>query len=258
MSYRSVKWVDPKSVDVDNIDYGVLMDYELLTTDLSTNNGINDGEGNNNVNSTALVVKSVDPPESPSTTNSVSDPIVKQVDVLLNLLTNLRTRIATISSGYKKANYFVREDLDTRIYFRQLEDAMGYMARRGYKRMVGDEEKEWRAILERAHGVVKVGKDKEKQRYRKGKLVVILKKTIRDNDHLFGHDNGRQMKLLTDGDEDSSYPASPTSTTAFSNASETSRTSLGKSIRGQYKSYSEKFLAEVDEEKKRQCLLAID
>ena len=60
------------------------------------------------------------------------------------------------------------------------------------------------------------------------------------------------MKLLTDGD--SSYPASPTSTTA----SETSRTSLGKSIRGQYRSYSEKFLIEVDEEKKkkRQCLFA--
>ena len=31
-SYRSVvKWVDSKSVDLDNIDYGVLMDYELLT-----------------------------------------------------------------------------------------------------------------------------------------------------------------------------------------------------------------------------------
>ena len=66
----------------------------------------------------------------------------------------------------------------TRIYFRQLEDAIGYMARRGYKRMVGDEEKEWRVVLERAHGVVKVGKEKDKQRYRKGKLVLILKKTI--------------------------------------------------------------------------------
>ncbi|KAL7523380.1 hypothetical protein ACHAXR_000150, partial [Thalassiosira sp. AJA248-18] len=64
-------------------------------------------------------------------------------------------RIATISSGYKKANFFVREDLDTRIYFHQLEDAIGYMARRGYSKMRGEEEREWKMLLGKAHGVVK-------------------------------------------------------------------------------------------------------
>ncbi|KAL7539486.1 hypothetical protein ACHAXR_009338 [Thalassiosira sp. AJA248-18] len=65
-------------------------------------------------------------------------------------------RIATISSGYKKANFFVREDLDTRIYFHDLEDAIGYMARRGYTKMQGEEAREWKMLLGKAHGVVKV------------------------------------------------------------------------------------------------------
>jgi hypothetical protein len=72
------------------------------------------------------------------------------------LLSNPRTRIATISTGFKAATYFVREDLDTRIYFAQLEDAIGYMGRRGYVKMRPEEEKEWRGILENAHKVVKV------------------------------------------------------------------------------------------------------
>ena len=75
---------------------------------------------------------------------------------MASLLINARTRIATISSGYERAEYFVREDLDTRIYFSNLEDAVGYMAKRGYVRMNGEEEGEWRELLGRAHSVVKV------------------------------------------------------------------------------------------------------
>lgn len=67
-----------------------------------------------------------------------------------------RIRIATISSGYKTANFFVREDLDQRIYFHELEDAVSYMARRGYARMEKGMEKEWMKLLKRAHEVVKV------------------------------------------------------------------------------------------------------
>lgn len=52
--------------------------------------------------------------------------------------------------------FFVREDLDTRIYFNQLEDAIGYMGRRGYAKMRPEEEEEWRGTLEKAHKVVKV------------------------------------------------------------------------------------------------------
>jgi hypothetical protein len=50
----------------------------------------------------------------------------------------------------------VREDLDQRIYFHELEDAVSYMARRGYARMEKSQEKEWIKLLKRAHEVVKV------------------------------------------------------------------------------------------------------
>ena len=78
-------------------------------------------------------------------------------DPALHLLLNPRMRVATVSSGYRRANFFVREDLDTRIYFHCIEDAVGYMARRGYSKMAREEEREWRHLLERAHKVVKAG-----------------------------------------------------------------------------------------------------
>merc|ERR1719232_1050371 len=168
------------------------------------------------------------------------------------LLSNPRTRIATVSSGYRKANFFVREDLDTRIYFHQLEDAVGDMARRGYSRMSGEEEREWRELLRRAHGVVKRGPKKEKQRYRKGKLVLILKKTVQENADKPRSSRKKSSSALNGSTAISDYTSSMNS---LSHAG-TERTSLGRSIRGPYKSYSEKFLAEQEEERK-QVLLAI-
>merc|ERR1719232_316399 len=168
------------------------------------------------------------------------------------LLSNPRTRIATVSSGYRKANFFVREDLDTRIYFHQLEDAVGYMARRGYSRMTGEEERESRELLRRAHGVVKRGPKKEKQRYRKGKLVLILKKTVQENADKPRSSRKKSSSALNGSTVSSDYTSSMNS---LSHAG-TERTSLGRSIRGPYKSYSEKFLAEQEEERK-QVLLAI-
>ena len=54
------------------------------------------------------------------------------------------------------------------------------------------------------------------------------------------------------------YSAQDSTTTSSdcSHTVQTNRTSLGKTIRGTYKSYSEKFIAQQEEEKKR-CLLAI-
>jgi len=127
--------------------------------------------------------------------------------------------------------------------------------------MEKEEEGEWKGLLARAHGVVKRGPKKEKQRYRKGKLVLILKKTISDRDeedHTKHHKRSSKAKkkqlLLENGGSFAS--SSEYSQTTTSQTTQTSRTSFGKSIRGPYKSYSEKFLAE-QEEHKRQCLLAI-
>jgi hypothetical protein len=146
---------------------------------------------------------------------------------------NKRIRIATISSGYKKANYFVREDLDTRIYFHHLEDAVGYMSKRGYAKMNKEDERDWMKLLGKAHGVVKVGPTKKKQRYRKGKLVMILSKEINDIDE----DEYKQNVDNCDASD-----------------ANTERTSLGGSVRCGYKSYSEKFLAEQEAVKQNTLL----
>jgi len=260
--YRNVQWMDPKNVSHESdVDYSVLRHYEQLTS------VHNDDRYNFNA---------ADPPSSTPITNALQQTSI--------LLTNPRTRIATISSGYKKANYFVREDLDTRIYFHQLEDAVGYMAKRGYCKMRGEEEREWKVLLGRAHGVVKVGPTKKKQHYRKGKLVLILKKTITDNTTNNNnnssstaivvakkkkkkHSTRRKPRHSSSHSEASSTSSQATdtsqSTTTTSNfdqsttcTNNTERTSLGKSIRCGYKSYSEKFLAQQEDEKKR-YLLAI-
>ena len=154
--WSNVTWVDPKIVrDEHDVDYNVLRQYEELTGGGGGGSGArynSHDDGRHNNDGESMCSRSIDPPSSygaPPTSNASSS-------VMNNLLSNPRTRIATISSGYKKANYFVREDLDTRIYFHQIEDAIGYMAKRGYVKMRSDEEKEWKVLLGRAHGVVKV------------------------------------------------------------------------------------------------------
>ena len=69
---------------------------------------------------------------------------------------NKRVRIATISSGFKTSNFFIREDVDTRIYFNEFEDAVNYLMQRGYVRMEKEDEEEWMKLIGKAHGVVKV------------------------------------------------------------------------------------------------------
>jgi len=154
--WSNVTWVDPKTIqDENDIDYNVLRQYETLTgcgsrEDSGSSDSYEGGE-----ESRALVV-AVDPPSVTTTEYSSTNSSPTSSSNTPSILSNPRTRIATISSGYKKANYFVREDLDTRIYFHQIEDAIGYMAKRGYCKMRGEEEKEWKLLLGKAHGVIKV------------------------------------------------------------------------------------------------------
>jgi len=198
--YRNVQWVDPKTItDESEIDYDILNRYRALSPEYS--------------------------PYTYRGPGTMGEP--------------RRIRIATISSGYKTANFFVREDLDQRIYFHELEDAVSYMARRGYARMERGEEMEWMKLLGRAHQVVKVGPTKKKQRYRKGKLVIIMFKPI-----LNGVDHYSDVKKRN-------HISSDVSTTSTA----TTHTSLGRSIRCGYKSYSEKFLAEQEYEKKQGLLM---
>ena len=128
-----------------------------------------------------------------------------------------------------------------------------------------------------------VGPKKEKQRYRKGKLVMILKKTITDDNNENNNlDNGSTTKKKDKvrqslrKSKHSSSSSTYSETSSYSSASQvtqstsgtsyndsfqtanTSRTSLGKSVRGPYKSYSEKFLAQQEDEKKRYMMAIME
>jgi hypothetical protein len=195
--FRSVQWVDPKNI-ADERE----IDHDMLNRYRELSNDC-----------------------------SSYDPDINE------LMGEKRIRIATISSGYKTANFFVREDLDQRIYFHELEDAVSYMARRGYARMEKGQEKEWMKLLKRAHEVVKVGPTKKKQRYRKGKLVLIMYKLIKD-----------EVDHYSDIKKKSSQ-------CSLSSEANTAHTSLGRSIRCGYKSYSEKFLAELETGKSNGVLM---
>ena len=150
--FKNVQWVDPKDAHDEDIDYGLLNAYERMSSSRAA--------VVTNDQSLALL-QIVDPPSDlpknnyyPEEDDSSSKARLKKASMLLR--GNKRIRIATISSGYKTANYFVREDLDTRIYFHELEDAINYMTRRGYARMKKEDEEEWIELIGKAHGVVKV------------------------------------------------------------------------------------------------------
>jgi len=151
---RNVQWVDPKNVHDEDIDYGLLNVYERMAGRTIVNDQ----------SSAACSFKQqrmADPPEDLPKNNYYHEEDDSSSNARMKasiLRDNRRIRIATISSGYKTANYFVREDLDTRIYFHELEEAINYMSRRGYARMKKEDEKEWIKLIGRAHGVVKVSK----------------------------------------------------------------------------------------------------
>ena len=77
--------------------------------------------------------------------------------------------IATISSGFEKGDFLVREEKGMRVYFDFFEEAFNYIANKGYKRMPKEEEDEWMELMKSIHSSVKGG-----MRYNTGKLQMVL------------------------------------------------------------------------------------
>ena len=77
--------------------------------------------------------------------------------------------IATISSGFEKGDFLVREEKGMRVYFDFFEEAFNYIANKGYKRMPKEEEDEWMELMKNIHSSVKGG-----MRYNTGKLQMVL------------------------------------------------------------------------------------
>lgn len=85
--------------------------------------------------------------------------------------------IATISSGFEKGDFLVREEKGQRVYFDFFEEAFNYIAYKGYIRMTGEDEKEWMDTMNNVHASVKGG-----MKYNTGKLLMVLYKPLISDD----------------------------------------------------------------------------
>ncbi|KAL7543328.1 hypothetical protein ACHAXR_012680 [Thalassiosira sp. AJA248-18] len=81
--------------------------------------------------------------------------------------------IATISSGFEKGDFLVREEKGQRVYFDFFEEAFNYIAYKGYIRMPKEEEREWMDTMNNVHASVKGG-----MKYNTGKLLMVLYRPI--------------------------------------------------------------------------------
>jgi len=81
--------------------------------------------------------------------------------------------IATISAGFEKGDFLVREEKGQRVYFDFFEEAFNYIAAKGYARMPKVEETEWLDLMETIHASVKGG-----MKYNTGRLLMVLHKPL--------------------------------------------------------------------------------
>ena len=86
--------------------------------------------------------------------------------------------IATISSGFEKGDFLVREEKGQRVYFDFFEEAFNYIAYKGYIRMPREDEAEWMDTMNNVHASVKGG-----MKYNTGKLLMVLFRPIYSDKH---------------------------------------------------------------------------
>mmetsp|Transcript_20431 Transcript_20431/g.24554 ORF Transcript_20431/g.24554 Transcript_20431/m.24554 type:complete len:128 (-) Transcript_20431:145-528(-) len=81
--------------------------------------------------------------------------------------------IATISAGFEKGDFLVREEQGNRVYFDFFEEAFNYIANKGYARMEKEQEKQWMELMSVIHDSVKGG-----MKYNTGTLLMVLSKPV--------------------------------------------------------------------------------
>ena len=97
--------------------------------------------------------------------------IIKVADVEFDEAT--LNRIATISAGFEKGDFLVREEKGQRVYFDFFEEAFNYIAYKGYIHMPREEEAKWMDTMNNFHASVKGG-----MKYNTGKLLMVLYRPI--------------------------------------------------------------------------------
>ena len=81
--------------------------------------------------------------------------------------------IATISVGFERGDYLVREEKGFNVYFYFLEEAYNFVVQKGFSRMPKYEENDYMELIKRAQKSVPGG-----CRYNNGKLLMVLKKKL--------------------------------------------------------------------------------
>ena len=81
--------------------------------------------------------------------------------------------IATISVGFERGDYLVREEKGFNVYFYFFEEAYNFIVQKGFSRMPKHEENDYIELIKRAQKSVPGG-----CRYNNGKLLMVLKKKL--------------------------------------------------------------------------------
>ncbi|KAL3803123.1 hypothetical protein HJC23_003398 [Cyclotella cryptica] len=81
--------------------------------------------------------------------------------------------IASISAGFEKGDFLVREEKGSNIYFDFFEEAFNFICQKGYAQMPKHEEDDYMEVIKRAHRSVPGG-----CRFNTGRLLMVLKKNL--------------------------------------------------------------------------------
>jgi len=93
------------------------------------------------------------------------------VDYIAWALNDAPINVATISSGFEKGDFLVREEKGQRVYFDFFEEAFNYLANKGYTRM--KDGKDWMEAVNTAHSSIPNG-----TRYNTGVLLMVLSRPV--------------------------------------------------------------------------------
>ena len=89
---------------------------------------------------------------------------------------NTPINVATISSGFEKGDFLVREEKGQRVYFDFFEEAFNYLANKGYARMRDGDADDWMEAVNAAHSSIPNG-----TRYNTGVLLMVLSRPVDPN-----------------------------------------------------------------------------
>ncbi|KAL9187779.1 hypothetical protein ACHAXT_006157 [Thalassiosira profunda] len=81
--------------------------------------------------------------------------------------------ICTISAGFEKGDYLIREERGSNVYFDFFEEAYNFATQKGYSRMPLAEENEYMEIVRLAHKSIPGG-----CRFNTGRLLLVMRKRL--------------------------------------------------------------------------------